>query len=136
MPLTYKLSQNISNEVKFSSLSLCPKTKAAITPLLLRFFAARHYHQRRGQYQHDSANLHQADALVKGERSGSGLCDVYNVWEENRFKRPKIIETINPNQITLTLQIEIDGNHYGNSGNHDDNYGNSDGNDGLPVANG
>lgn len=61
-------------------------------------------------------------ALINvGERSGSGLCDVYNVWEENRFKRPEIVESISPDRVTLTLQIEIDGNFDGNDGNPDGN---------------
>jgi len=56
-----------------------------------------------------------------GERSGTGLCDLFNVWEESGFKKPTIQETIDPDRITLTLQIET----YTNDGNHD---GNSDGN--------
>lgn len=65
-------------------------------------------------------------ALINvGERSGSGLCDVYSVWEENGFKRPEIVESIDPDRVTLTLQIEIDGNLDGNS---DGNEGNPDGN--------
>ena len=68
-------------------------------------------------------------ALINvGERSGSGLCDVYNVWEENRFKRPEIVESISPDRVTLTLQIEIDGNLDDNDGNFDGNDGNPDGN--------
>lgn len=68
-------------------------------------------------------------ALINvGERSGSGLCDVYSVWEENGFKRPEIIESIDPDRVTLTLQIEIDGNLDGNDGNSDGNEGNPDGN--------
>lgn len=68
-------------------------------------------------------------ALINvGERSGSGLCDVYNVWEENRFMRPEIVESISPDRVTLTLQIEIDGNLDDNDGNFDGNDGNPDGN--------
>ena len=68
-------------------------------------------------------------ALINvGERSGSGLCDVYNVWEENRFKRPEIVESISSDRVTLTLQIEIDGNLDDNDGNFDGNDGNPDGN--------
>lgn len=68
-------------------------------------------------------------ALINvGERSGSGLCDVYNVWEENRFKRPEIVESISPDRVTLTLQIEIDDNLDDNDGNFDGNDGNPDGN--------
>lgn len=63
-------------------------------------------------------------ALINvGERSGSGLCDVYNIWEENGFKRPELLETIDPARITLILQID------GNDGNNDGNDHNLDGND-------
>lgn len=69
-------------------------------------------------------------ALINvGERSGSGLCDVYHVWEENDFKRPEILETVDPDRITLILQTDSDGNHDGNDGNLDGNDGNLDGND-------
>ena len=63
-----------------------------------------------------------------GERSGTGLCDVYHIWRENGFKEPELIETVDPDRITITLQIEIDGNLDGNDGNRDGNDGNSDGN--------
>lgn len=64
-------------------------------------------------------------ALINvGERSGTGLCDVYHVWEENGFKKPDLIESVDPDRITLTLQIELDGNRDGNDGND----GNRDGN--------
>lgn len=45
-----------------------------------------------------------------GERSGQGLCDVYSTWELNGFKRPKLIETVNPDRITLTLEMKDDDN--------------------------
>jgi len=70
-----------------------------------------------------------------GERSGSGLCDVYHIWEENGFNRPEIVETVEPSRIIITLSTDLadsEGNHDGNDGNHegnDDNYeGNHDGN--------
>lgn len=77
-------------------------------------------------------------ALINvGERSGMGLCDIYNYWREYGYERPVIKETIDPDRITLTLNIEIEGNcnenegnHDGNEGNHDGNEGNHDGNDG------
>lgn len=57
-------------------------------------------------------------ALINvGERSGSGLCDVYHVWEESGFKRPEILETVDPERITLILQTDFDGNIDGNDGN-------------------
>ena len=53
-------------------------------------------------------------ALINvGERSGTGLCDVYSVWEENGFKKPKLTETVNPDRIALTLQLETDNNNNG-----------------------
>lgn len=62
-----------------------------------------------------------------GERSGTGLCDVYKTWENNGFGKPEILETINPDRITITLQIKDDGND-GNRPNFDGNDGNLDGN--------
>ena len=56
-----------------------------------------------------------------GERSGTGLCDVYHIWRENGFKEPELIETVDPDRITITLQIEIDGNLDGNDSNLRDN---------------
>lgn len=54
-------------------------------------------------------------SLIKvGERSGQGLCDVYSVWDENGFKKPELIETVDPDRITLTLAIEIDSNRESN----------------------
>ena len=43
-----------------------------------------------------------------GERSGTGLCDVYNIWEESGFRRPELVETVDPDRITLTLEIKFD----------------------------
>ena len=51
-----------------------------------------------------------------GERSGTGICDVYHVWDENGFKKPSFVETVDPDRVTLTLQIETDGNPDGNDG--------------------
>ena len=57
-------------------------------------------------------------SLIKvGERSGQGLCDVYSVWDENGFKKPELIETVDPDRITLTLAIEIDSNRESNDSN-------------------
>lgn len=57
-------------------------------------------------------------SLIKvGERSGQGLCDVYSVWDENGFKKPELIETVDPERIALTLEIEIDSNHDRNDSN-------------------
>lgn len=56
-----------------------------------------------------------------GERSGIGICDVYHVWDENGFGKPSFVETVDPDRIVLTLQIETDGNPNGNDGNPDGN---------------
>lgn len=63
-----------------------------------------------------------------GERSGTGICDVYHVWDKSGFKKPSFVETVNPERVVLTLQTEIDGNVDGNDGNFDGNDGNVDGN--------
>lgn len=60
-----------------------------------------------------------------GERSGTGICDVYHVWDENGFKKPTFTETVNPERVVLTLQTEADGNIDNTDGNSD---GNPDGN--------
>ncbi len=61
-------------------------------------------------------------SLIKvGERSGRGLCDVYNIWEENGFKAPELTESVDPARITLTLQIEIERNSDSNERNDDSN---------------
>lgn len=63
-----------------------------------------------------------------GERSGIGLCDVYSAWKSNGYKKPEFIESVDPDRITLTLEIEVDGNHEGNDGNREGNDGNRDSN--------
>lgn len=42
-----------------------------------------------------------------GERSGTGLCDLYHVWETHGFKRPRLIESTEPDRSTLTLEIKV-----------------------------
>ena len=82
-------------------------------------------------------------ALIKvGERSGMGLCDIYNYWKEYGYEKPVITETINPDRITFTLNIEYEGNCSGNDGNYGANEGNrgvnhgaNDGNDGNHDGN-
>ena len=41
-----------------------------------------------------------------GERSGTGLCDLFNIWNEEGFDTPIINESFEPPRITLTMQIE------------------------------
>lgn len=56
--------------------------------------------------------------LIKvGERSSMGLCDIYNHRKEYGYEKPAIKETINPDRITLTLNIEYEGNRGVNDGN-------------------
>jgi Predicted transcriptional regulator containing an HTH domain and an uncharacterized domain shared with the mammalian protein Schlafen len=46
-------------------------------------------------------------ALINvGERSGTGICDVYHIWAENGFKEPSYVETVDPDRIVLTLLTE------------------------------
>ena len=56
-----------------------------------------------------------------GERSGSGLCDVFHVWEESGFPRPELIETVDPDRITLTLDIETENQSTSSDVNNDVN---------------
>lgn len=66
-----------------------------------------------------------------GERSGSGLCDLFQIWQDSGFAPPVISESMNPDRVTLTLQIgNNEGNLDGNEGNPDGNEGNPDGNEG------
>ncbi len=41
-----------------------------------------------------------------GERSGTGLCDVFNVWKENGYREPEIIESVSPDRVTISVNIE------------------------------
>lgn len=62
-------------------------------------------------------------ALINvGERSGTGICDVYHIWAENGFKEPSYVETVDPDRIVLTLQMDPYDN--GDDGNDDNNDGN------------
>lgn len=76
-----------------------------------------------------------------GERSGSGLCDIFHAWKENGYKEPTIIETLAPDRTTLTLQIGFDNINDGVNENDDKNDGVNDGvnenygkNDGVGTA--
>ncbi len=60
-----------------------------------------------------------------GERSGIGLCDVYSAWKSFGYKQPEFIESVDPDRVTLVLNIESEGNYGGSDGNSD---GNDDGN--------
>ena len=64
-------------------------------------------------------------SLIKvGECSGCGLCDVYNSWENAGLKKPALVETVEPDRISLTLEISL-GENVGNGVN---NVGNRVGN--------
>lgn len=52
-----------------------------------------------------------------GERSGIGLCDVYSAWKTNGYKKPEFIESVDPDRITLTLEIEVEANEKTNECN-------------------
>ena len=67
-----------------------------------------------------------------GERSGSGLCDLYNNWKEYGYKTPVLRETVDPDRSSLTLEIEVEDNRDGSVGNP---VGNRDGNVGNDVGN-
>ncbi len=68
--------------------------------------------------------------LIKvGERSGMGLCDIFNHWDEYGYEKPIIKETINPDRTTLFLSIEYENNHGANDdigANHGANRGAND----------
>ena len=70
-----------------------------------------------------------------GECSGIGLCDVFSTWKENGYKEPVIIESVNPDRVTFTLEVNNDGNHEVNDGNHEVNDGNHEVNDGNHEVN-
>lgn len=45
-----------------------------------------------------------------GERAGSGIPNIFNVWKKQGWSAPEIIENIEPERITLSLQIEKSSN--------------------------
>lgn len=65
-----------------------------------------------------------------GERSGSGLCDLYNTWKESGYTTPTLIESVEPDRITLILRIDC-GDNGGNCDGNDGNNGDNDGNGGI-----
>ena len=40
-----------------------------------------------------------------GERSGSGIPNIFRVWRENGWQEPEILQTTEPNRTTLTLSF-------------------------------
>lgn len=73
-------------------------------------------------------NLENGKIGISLELLFMGLCDIYNYWKEYGYEKPVIKETIYPDRITLTLNIEYEGNRGVNDGNHEGNDGNRDGN--------
>ena len=57
-----------------------------------------------------------------GERSGMGLCDLFNIWKESGYTDPVIEEKIEPDRITLFLNIR-DVGEVGSSTTHGANIG-------------
>lgn len=48
-------------------------------------------------------------ALINiGERSGTGLSDIYSIWKEYGYEEPAITETYQPDQTTVTVQVELE----------------------------
>ena len=48
-------------------------------------------------------------ALINiGERSGTGLSDIYSIWKEYGYEEPTITETYQPDQTTVTVQVELE----------------------------
>ncbi len=41
-----------------------------------------------------------------GERSGTGLCDVFNVWKEYGYREPEIIESVSPDRVIISVNLE------------------------------
>lgn len=40
-----------------------------------------------------------------GERAGSGVPDIYSVWEQQEWKRPEVIEEYGPDRTILKLSF-------------------------------
>ncbi len=43
-----------------------------------------------------------------GERSGTGLSDIFSIWKEYGYEQPNIIETYQPDQVSVVVQVEIE----------------------------
>ncbi len=60
--------------------------------------------------------------LQIGERSGMGLCDLYDIWQKNGFSKPEIEETLDPDRVVLQLNLDVnDDNREDNEDNREDN---------------
>ena len=47
--------------------------------------------------------------LEGGERAGSGIPNIFTVWNKQGWPAPKIEESFELERITLSLQIEVSG---------------------------
>ncbi len=48
-------------------------------------------------------------SLVRiGERSGMGLSSLYGVWEKERFAKPSIVESYEPDRTKVMVEFEVD----------------------------
>ena len=48
-------------------------------------------------------------ALINiGERSGTGLSDIFSIWNEYGYDQPTITETYQPDQVSVAVQVEIE----------------------------
>ncbi len=58
-----------------------------------------------------------------GERAGTGLCNVFNVWKQYGYSEPVITESVNPDRIIMV--ININDNDTENGANSSENGANS-----------
>ena len=58
-----------------------------------------------------NARIFNIFALIDiGERSGMGLSDIFATWRECGYAQPTITETYQPDQVSVTVQVDIDEN--------------------------
>ena len=63
-------------------------------------------------------------ALINvGERSGIGLCDVFNIWKKYGFSSPEIVETVSPDRVSISVSI-LTGENVANVANTNENVAN------------
>jgi predicted HTH transcriptional regulator len=76
-----------------------------------------------GQSDPRNAVLHQMFSyLGYGEKAGSGLPMILDVWKEKEWQEPEIEEDFNPNRTNLILYMKKDSNY---QNNYQDNYQNN-----------
>lgn len=47
-----------------------------------------------------------------GERSGSGLCDLFGAWKNAGYSTPVLSEAFDPDRVTLEVEIHVPGSEY------------------------